>query len=193
MLRHKPKPETQAEINAAMLRTLIDLNLALDPASKDVIARRPFFIRTYSIGWSGAILPEQCGAVAVRADLGDKDAISTNTRLGNSLSWSLRQVEIYARSGRNLNEFYESLRELDDFRHNGWTYNTTPILKLVRALGAPDPGFQIGHFTYQEPVGGVENTQVLALSGTVARVEWRAFVLPVVERLKFADGGHIEC
>ena len=192
MFQHRTKPETQADIDVATLRSLIDLNLALDPASDDIIARRPFYLRTRSVEWSGAILPQKCGALLVNAEFG-ADVISTNTRLGNSLSWSLHQTGIYASEGRDVNEFYESLREQGYFSHNKWTYETAPILKLIRALGRPNPLFKIGHFTYQEPVGGVENPQVLALSGTVARVEWRAFVLPVVDRLKFADGGHIQC
>lgn len=191
MFHQQQKPEPQKEIDAATLRTLVDLNLVCDPESVAMTVRRPFRIQTREGLWTGAFLPDMMGAVAVQCELRG-DVISTNSRIGRDLSWSLRQTAIYARTGANLNEFYESLRDEDNFSHNGWTYQATPILKLVRALGAPDSRFEIGHFTYQEPLCGVENPQVLALSGTVAHTQWRAFVLPAVDRLKFADGGHIQ-
>lgn len=63
---------------------------------------------------------------------------------------------------------------------------------MFRALGASDQRFLRGHFAWTETVAGVANPQMLALSGTVARTAWRAFLLPAVDRLKFADGGHIQ-
>ena len=196
MFQNQKKDESQADIDAATVRTLIDLNLACDAESIVKTARRPFQLQTRQGAWTGALLPGVTGAVAVRSqlsiELNANNVISANSRLGRDLSWSLRQTQIYANTPGNLNEFYESLRDEEFFSHNGWRYAAPLILKLVRALGAPDPRFKRGHFTYQEPILGVKNPQVLALSGAVARFEWRAFVLPVVKRLEFADGGHIQ-
>ncbi len=189
-LQNQQKNETQADIDAATLRTMIDLNVVCDPESILMTGRRPFRLATREGSWTGAFLPDVMGAVAVRCEL-NGNVISTNSRLGCDLSWSLNQAGVYARLSGNLNEWQGQLRESQEndepLRYNGWRYHAAPILRIIRALGAPDPRFERGHFTYQEPVCGVENPQVLALSGTVARVPWRAFVLPVVNRLEFLD------
>lgn len=193
MFQHlKNKPETQAEIDAATLRAMVDFTALCDPEADNLNARRPFRINIHDGAWTGAFLPDGAGAIAVQCEL-TGDVISGNTRLGRDLSWALKNVHIYANQPSSISEFEGKLRELREcnelFPHNGHQYQPVQILNMFRALGACDQRFVRGHFTWSEPIMGVENAQVLALSGTVARCQWRAFLLPVVAPLQFCDGG----
>ena len=195
-ISNQQKADSQAELSAATLRTLVDLRLVCNPESTIMTARRPFRLNTQFGAWTGAMLSNAEGAVAVQSQQLNGDIISPNTRAGRDLSWSLRQVGIYTRGKvHNLSEWQQDLRELQEhaesFQHNGWQYQPTPLLNILRALGAPDPCVEIGHFTYHQPVAGVDNVQVLGLSGQVARTPWRAFLLPTMKQLEFCDGGGI--
>lgn len=172
------------------IRALIDftalVGIETDAAEMDAaVMRHPFRLATRGGMWSGAFLPADQGALVVECDLMGQ-SIPLGPRLKRDLSWSLRQTGIYSRETDNLGAWQGELCDLQErgkeLISNGWHYNTTLILNVLRALGAPDPRFARGHFTGTEPRGDAENSQVLALAGTLARTRWRAFVLPVIKR-----------
>lgn len=186
------KTESQFEIDAATLRAMVDFTAVCDPESVVMTARRPFRLDTQEGAWTGAFLPDFAGAVAVQAEL-TGNVINTNSRLGRGLSWCLKNAGVYAREMHNVSELERRALDAQEcgelLPSYGQHYQPGLVLSVLRALGAPDPRVGYGHFTHHEPICGVENPSVWALSGTVARVQWRAFLLPVVEPLQFADGG----
>lgn len=110
MFLNQPQPETQAEIDAATLRAMIDFTRICQPESEHLVARRPFTIHTREGVWTGAFLPDLSGAVAVQSEL-NGDVISANTRVGRDLSWALRNVGNYAREAGSVSEFEMELRD----------------------------------------------------------------------------------
>ena len=186
------KPTTDSDQlmpDESRLRALIDFTALggteTDAAETDAaFMRHPFRLATREGLWSGAFLPADQGAIAVECDLVGQP-ISLHSRLGRDLSWSLSQTGIYARESGNLRvwqaELCDSQERGKELRLGAWRYDTALVLNALRALGAPDPCFMRGHFTGQEPRDGIKNPQVLALTGTLARVRWRAFVFPTVE------------
>ena len=186
--------QTQIEIDATTLRALVDWNFVCDPESQNIAGRRPFRLDTAEGAWTGAFLPDMAGAVAVRAEM-QGDVISSHTRVGRDTSWLLRQVGIYAQWSQNVTETERrglTAQERGEMlKCLGVPYQPSYVLSILRALGAPDARVGFGQFTFNARSCGLDNPQLLALSGTVARTPWRAFVLPVArgEQLRFFEEG----
>lgn len=178
--------------DTSQLRALVNLADLCDAQSESIIASHPFRLYGREGTWTGALLPNGMGALAVESDLGGQP-LSPGSHLGSDLSWSLHQAGIYARETDNLRAWKSALCELKErgkpLRCGDWRYEAAPILKMLRALGAPDLYFARGHFTGQEPIGGVPNPQLLALSGAVAGARWRVFVLPTIAKSQPTAGG----
>ena len=182
--------QQDAATSAATLRAMIDFKPLCAPHGIGHIR-----LRTREGVWTGT----GYGSVGlfVNADL-DGVWLASDSPGARGLQVVLKNCDRYSRDEENLEHVRSEMREILQWgqgkkgqptvKVHGQNYSPSLVLDAFNALGAPDTLIHTGYFTQCGRVGEAFNPIVWCMTGTVARHNWRMFVMPFAPECQ-AEGG----